>query len=193
LIIMIKKAASVILTIIFVAGALSEVLIWFGITPAHISNNKFISGLVNFSNFKIKIPVYLVSLIVLIVVFLYKYKIANREQKKPLSGRGKAEEIKQGKAEEIKEDKIAPSLSKEQEYLLLTLLQESSKKRNRYMVEEDYKSIFRKTTADFNIIEAQLKDLDLIDVFPSSMRGYYWQLTERGLRVASIIHSQIKS
>jgi len=180
---MIRKLVSSILPLIVVAGALSTILGWLNITPVHISNNKFISGVVNFLNFKI--PVYLVSLIVLIAIFLYKYKIANMGQKKPLPV--------EKKAEEIKEDKIAPSFSKEQKYLLLKLLEQSSKERFRYLVHSDYKDRFKKTTADFNIAEAQLKDLDLIYIIPSSMKGDYWKLTKSGLRVASIIHSQIKS
>jgi len=59
------------------------------------------------------------------------------------------------------------------------------------MVQDDYKEEFRKTTADFNIAEAQLKDLNLI-YFRSTTRGTLWILTKEGLKVASIIHSQKK-
>jgi len=126
---MIRKLVSSILPLIVVAGALSTILGWLNITPVHISNNKFISGVVNFLNFKI--PVYLVSLIVLIAIFLYKYKIANMGQKKPLPV--------EKKAEEIKEDKIINLLSDSLTINQSLRLSRSSKKAVEFLHQEKVK------------------------------------------------------
>lgn len=170
-----KKVASVILTITFVAGALSEVLSWIGITPAHISNNKIISGFVSLLN--LKVPLYIVSLIILIALILYRK--TNRAKGAPISSEIINKKPKE-KAEEI-------NLSKEQQTILLTLLDESGKFLYRDDVKHSYKTAFGKRVSDFNIIENQLKDLGLIAV-RHSVRGLIWVLTEEGLRQSGIIY-----
>ena len=96
-------------------------------------------------------------------------------------------------SKEIREETIVVKLSSEQKSLLLMLLEQSGKSLPRNEVEQNYELLFDKTIADFNIVENQLKDLGLISVFRSSMRGDSWELTKKGLRVASILHGQIKS
>ncbi|MCG2714299.1 MAG: hypothetical protein L6308_05620 [Candidatus Omnitrophica bacterium] len=171
----IKRIASVILTVIFVAGALSEVFNWIGITPSHITNNKFIPPLLNFLN--LKIPLYIVSLIILIAIILYRK--VNRAKGRILSPVIIAKKT-QEKTEEI-------NLSKEQQTLLLSLLDESDRSLYRDEVEHAYKTAFSKRTSDFNIIENQLKASDLIEVrrYP---RGLVWILTKEGLKQAGIIY-----
>lgn len=178
---MIKKIVTGILSIIFVCGALSEILSWLNITPKQLTNSKSILVLQNFLNFKI--PLYIVSLIVLIIIItLFKIFKKNRQL-------SRSSEIKH---KEEKQEKEEINLSKEQKYLLLFLLEQSNRSFSRYQLENKYKEVFSKTTSDFNIIEYQLKGLDLIGIshYPS---GTYWVLTKKGLRLASIIHSQIKS
>lgn len=172
-----KKTLIFILAIISAVGGLAELLTWLGVTPSHITNNGLISSFMNILNFQI--PIFLVSFIVLITILLYK--TANKYPKILSTP---------NIAKEPKKEEVAPDLSQEQKLLLLWLLERSDKSYLRHKIEYEYKFKFNKTTADFNIVEDQLYNLDLIRI-RSSAGGRYWELSEKGLKIAAIIHSEV--
>ena len=79
------------------------------------------------------------------------------------------------------------NLSKEHQWALLILLNQSNKTYLRYDLERDYKDGFHKTTADFNILESELKKWNLIN-YVTGMQGKYWELTNLGLEIISKLH-----
>ncbi len=174
----IKKLGSIILTIIFATGALAETLNWFGIGPQKLSNSKWTFFMINFLNFKI--PLYIVSLIILIIgIFIYRSKAKEKPDFHDSKKKMPAD------LEEV-------ALSKEDKFLLLMLLDVSDRSMERITLEHYFKTKLDKTTADFNITEGSLREADLIHVLHRYSGGDICKLTSKGLKVAGRIHTKTK-
>lgn len=110
-----KKIVTGILSIIFVLGALSEILSWLNITPKQLTSNNLIIVLLNFLNFKI--PLYIVSFIVLVVtITLFRiFKVDKRKVNTQIAGEQKINHETKNKYSK------ESSMSNEEKYILTIL------------------------------------------------------------------------
>lgn len=167
-----RKLLVAVAGVVGVAGALTEVLTWFGVTPNKIPYNSAYIGTVSFLNFGI--PLYIVAILLVVCYFFAGVKTA-------LSFIGEKDV-----AINISNiENIISKLSYEHRLILLSLLNTPNKLSYRPALRDRYKKELEKTDADFNILEFELEKLNLI------RHGVHViSLTNLGSEVAKIIYER---